>query len=150
MKSETEMSKALIKRPPAQLAPAPLPGPPDPFATFLQACSPSSRRTMGARLTAAARTLAGDRTATAESFMWQGLDYGETLRVLGALADAKQAPATINLTRSALRKMAKVLFSLRLLDVEERQRIEDIPPVAGSHLPRRAFTAREIRKLFAI
>ncbi|MEO6950574.1 MAG: tyrosine-type recombinase/integrase, partial [Polyangia bacterium] len=55
------------------------------------------------------------------------------------------------LTRAALRKIAKVLFGMRLLSIDERQRIDDVSPARGKRLPRgRALSSREIRELFAV
>jgi site-specific recombinase XerD len=103
---------------------------------------------MRARLSAAAAIL--EPGSLAESFKWARLDHAAVARVLAALGEGRASAATRNLTRAALRKMAKVLFSMRLLDVEERQRIDDIPAVKGKRVPRgRALTQREVRRLFA-
>jgi site-specific recombinase XerD len=103
---------------------------------------------MRARLSAAVRIL--EPGAGAASFAWATLDHAAVAHVLAALADERASAATRNLTRAAFRKMAKVLFSLRLLDVEERQRIDDVPAVKGKRVPRgRALTQREVRRLFA-
>ncbi len=138
---------ALVHQP-NQLGPREPGDPPTPLAVFLASCSPGSRATMRSRLNAAARILV--RGATAETFPWEALDHLAVVGVLATLAEQKAAPATINLTRAALRKMARILFRLRIMDVEERLRIDDLEHAKGSRLPRgRALTKRELRKLFA-
>lgn len=119
----------------------------DPLEAFRARCSPSSWPTMHARLNVAASIL--QPRATAETFPWATLDHVAVSQVLRQLADAKASPATQNITRAALRKMAKVLFGLRLMSVEERQRIDDLDAARGKRLPRgRALSQKEIRKLF--
>jgi integrase len=119
----------------------------NPFGVFLSTCSPRSRPTMRARLAAAARILRP--SGRAETFAWERLDHRAVMLVLATLGEARASAATRNLTRAALRKMARVLFSQRLIDVEERQRIDDVPAVRGKRVPRgRALTQGEVRRLF--
>lgn len=118
----------------------------DPFKVFVQSCDERSRSTMRARLNAAAGILIPGTTA--EAYPWATLDHVAVVHVLDKLKD--QSPSTRNLTRAALRKMAKVLFGLRLMSIDVRQRIDDVPPARGKRLPRgRALDSRQLRKLFA-
>lgn len=117
----------------------------DPFRVFVQQCDQRSRSTMTARLDAAARILVPGSTAA--TYPWTTLDHVAVEHVMSKLSDA--APATRNLTRAALRKMARTLFGLRLMGIDERQRIDDVPPARGKRLPRgRALDERQLRKLF--
>ena len=144
---------ALVRRSPAPLDAAPevLDGQlvqaegADPFKVFLASCDERSRPTMRARLNAAAGILMPG--STADAYPWATLDHVAVLHVLSKLAD--QSPSTRNLTRAALRKMARTLFGLRLMSIDERQRIDDVPPARGKRLPRgRALDERQLRKLF--
>jgi integrase/recombinase XerD len=128
----------------------PRPGPSrDPFAAFLASCAPSSKGTMRARLAAAAAVLAPGTAA--ERYPWQTIDYVAVTHVLDRMAAANASPSTRNLTRAALKKMARVLFGLRLMPLDERQRIDDVPAARGRKLPRgRALDARQLRKLFKV
>ena len=133
-------SGSLVQRPPGDQ--------PGPYEVFCATCSPNSRATMCSRLDAAARILKPGMTAA--TFPWPALNHLAVLGVLAHMRERKQAKATIDLTRAALRKMAKVLFRMRLLDVEERMRIDDIEPPKGKRLLRgRALDEKEVRKLFA-
>jgi integrase/recombinase XerD len=149
---------AIVRRPPdaALVAPpevlngelVPNTGPSaEPFAVFMSSCSAGSRATMRARLQAAAGILAPG--STAERYPWPILDHVAVSHVLHQLEASKAAPSTRNLTRAALRKMAKVLFGLRLIGIEERQRIDDVDPARGKRLPSgRALDDKDFRKLF--
>jgi hypothetical protein len=85
---------------------------------FLAKCSPASKGTMRARLAAAAAILKPG--STPETYPWDTLDHVAVSHVLDRMAAAKASPSTRNLTRAALRKMAKVLFGLRLMSIDER------------------------------
>lgn len=156
---------ALVPRPPAQLqAPpevldgqlVPRSGPSAaPFDAFMAACSPSSKATMRAALQAAVNILAPG--STAETYPWAALDHVAVAHVLDKLTVVdkrtgklrRASPATLNLTRAALRKMARTLFGLRLLSIDERQRIDDTKPARGKRDARgRALDDKELRKLF--
>lgn len=77
------------------------------------------------------------------------LDHVAVSHVLDRMAAAKASPSTRNLTRAALRKMAKVLFGLRLLSIDERQRIDDVDAARGTREARgRALDEKELEKLF--
>jgi integrase/recombinase XerD len=157
---------ALVPSRPAQLAPPPnvldgqlVPhaGPSaDPLDAFLAACDERSRGTMRARLDAAARFLSPG--STAERYPWVSLDHVAVQHVVTNLPAVDRAgkvklasPATRNLTRAALRLMARTLFKLRLMSIDERQRVDDVRPARGKRLPRgRALTEAELRKLFRV
>ena len=125
------------------------------FTKFLTMCTERSRYTMVACLHAAARILAPAEEGSegyaraAQLFPWPSLKHDHVVYVMAALDGKNASPARSNLIRSALRKMARVLFSLRLIDVDERQRIDDVPTAKGEREPRgRALDQRELRKLF--
>lgn len=120
----------------------------DPLDAYLRSLpSENSKRTMRSRLDAAAAVLRPG--ATAETFAWATLDYAGVVRVMDALREAGASPSTRNLTRAALRGMARTLFALRMIDARERMAIDDVRPDRGSREPRRpALDAKEVRKLF--
>jgi len=145
----------MVRVPPGELVPpevvdaqlVPRAASDDPLEVFKLACDERSRPTMVARLQAAARILQAG--ADASTYPWATLDHVAVLHVLAKLDEAGASPATRNLTRAALRKMGKVLFGMRLMSVDERQRIDDVPPIRGKRLPRgRSLTDRDLRKLF--
>jgi integrase/recombinase XerD len=157
-KRKKPASTAIERRPPAQLSQRPeiITGelvrrpdePHDPLTVDLDSLpSEASKTTMRSRLTAAASILS--KGSTAETFPWRTLDASRVLRVMQTMRDAKAEPATINLTRSALRGMARTLFGLRLLDAHERQSIDDIKPDRGTRVAKRpALDGKQVRKLF--
>lgn len=155
-RKRTKESTALVRVEPAQLAPPTDGGDEDrPLDRFLRsyARSEASRRTMHQRLDVAAGILEPGKNA--QTFAWESLDAAKVERVLAQLRERNpttgkpSSPATVNVTRAALIKMARVLFSMRFLTVEDRQFVEDVERDRGQRDPRgRALDAREIRKLF--
>lgn len=150
-------SRAIVRRPVAPLvSPEVVTGelvqrpdaPPDPLTVYLASLpSPASKSTMRSRLTVAAGILSPG--SSAETFRWASLDAASVVRVMDELRADNASPATVNVTRAALRGIARALFGLRMLDAHERQSIDDVKPDRGSRVAKRpALDAKEVRKLF--
>ena len=144
----------------------------DPLAIYMaQLRSPASRRSIFSVLTRAARIFdALDREidpteseATAATYPWGtpgAISFAKVQAAVALIAEEpspgheeadepKKKIAMARLLASALKGLARAAFSLRLLDVEERLRIDDlrVPKSTGSERGRRLSDA-EVARLY--
>lgn len=108
--------------------------PPDrnPALVYLSSLAPSGRRAMAGRLRQVATLLGHDAL---ETVPWHLLRYQHVAALRTLLQERGQAPATVNLTLSALRGVARAAFNLEIISAEDYQRIRSVPSVRGSRLP---------------
>lgn len=162
-----EGSRALAPFAPPKLAS-------DPLAIYLaQLRSPASRRSILSVLSRAAKIFDGmDRECdpeeseeTAASYPWGtpgAISFAKTQAAVSIIAeepspghededDPPRKVAAARLLASALKGLARAAFSLRLLEADERQRIDDIrpPKSTGSERGRR-LTDAEVARLFDV
>lgn len=116
----------------------------DPAAVYLASLAPSGRRTMAARLTAAAQLMGSDPVA----IDWAALRFEHVTALRSRLSEMGRAPASINATLSALRGVARAAWQLGKIAAEDYYRIAGVKNVRGSRLPAgRALTPGEIGAL---
>ncbi len=126
----------------------------DPTRAYLASLtSERSRQTARERLRSAARVIGLD-PAEAETFPWHRLRFQHIDFIRSRLSekdpatDKRRAPATINLTLSILRGIARYARNMNLMSDEEYRRIGEVKPATGEHLPvGRAAAAGEILAL---
>jgi site-specific recombinase XerD len=126
----------------------------DPTKAYLASLtSERSRQTACERLRAAARVIGLD-PAAAEDFPWHRLRFQHIDFIRSRLSekdpatDKRRAPATINLTLSILRGIARYARNMNLMSDEEYRRIGEVKPAIGEHLPvGRAAASSEILAL---
>jgi site-specific recombinase XerC len=116
----------------------------NPAAVYLASLAPSGRRTMAARLAAAAALMGGDpRTVD-----WSALRFEHVTALRSKLSEMGRAPASINATLSALRGVARAAWQLSKMDADDYRLIAEVKNVRGSRLPAgRALTPGEIGAL---
>jgi site-specific recombinase XerC len=116
----------------------------DPAAVYLAALAPSGRRTMAARLAAAARLMGGDPLEVD----WSALRFEHVTALRSRLSELGRAPASVNATLSALRGVARAAWQLGMINAEDYHRVAGVRNVRGSRLPAgRALTPGEIGAL---
>ncbi len=116
----------------------------NPAAVYLASLAPSGRRTMAARLTAAAQLMGGDPRAVD----WSALRFEHVTALRSRLSELGRAPASVNATLSALRGVARAAWQLGKMTAEDYHRIAGVKNVRGSRLPAgRALTPGEIGAL---
>ena len=107
----------------------------------------SSRTTMRRALDQAARILAGE-FARADTLPWERVRFDHMSALRATLAD-RYAPATANLTLTAVRGAMRAAWKLELVSHEDYARAADVPRVPGSRvLSGRALSEGEVRALF--
>lgn len=116
----------------ALLHPTQFPPDRDPARVYLASLSPTGRRAVAGRLRLVAQLLGHADLATVP---WHLLRYQHVAALRMALVERRQAPATVNLTLSALRGVARAAFNLELLSAEDYQRLRDVRAVRGERLP---------------
>jgi len=80
---------------------------------------------------------------------WHSMRRHHVLAVLGMLADAGKAPATVNTYLSALKGVALEAWAMKQIDTDSFQHIKQVRSVRGSRLPKgRALERHEISRLF--
>lgn len=116
----------------------------NPAVMYLASLAPSGRRTMAARLAAAAQLMGGDpRVAN-----WSSLRFKHVTALRSRLSELGRAPASINATLSALRGVARAAWQLGQMSAEDYHRIAGVKNVRGIRLPAgRALTPGEIGAL---
>jgi integrase/recombinase XerD len=116
----------------------------NPAAVYLASLAPSGRRTMAARLTAAAKLMGGEP----HTIDWAALRFEHVAALRSRLSELGRAPASVNATLSALRGVARAAWQLGRMTVEDYHRIVGVKNVRGSRLPAgRALTSGEISAL---
>jgi site-specific recombinase XerD len=126
----------------------------DPTHAYLASLiSERSRQTACERLRSAARAIGLD-PAEAEAFPWHRLRFvhidfiRSRLSEKDSITEKRRAPATINLTLSILRGIARYARNMNLMSDEEYRRIGEVKPATGEHLPvGRAAASGEILAL---
>lgn len=151
------MSRALLPPIPTAITRPAMDGP-DVLGHYLATLAPRSRHTMIKTLTRCTRELArleglegaALRAVSAVSYAWgaPGALTWERSNALVAII-AQRHPPTARLALAALRGLARAAHALRVLPVDERQRIEDIraPKLSGARRGR-ALIEREIGELY--
>jgi len=116
----------------------------DPTKAYLDSLtSERSRQTAREHLRAAARVIGLD-PAEAQAFPWhrlrfQHIDFIRSrLSEKDPITDKRRAPATINLTLSILRGIARYARNMNVMSDEEYRRIGEVKPATGERQPRRA------------
>ena len=104
----------------------------NPALVYLAALAPSGRRAVEGRLKLIAGLLGHENFA---ALPWHLLRYQHVAAIRAKLLELGQAPATVNLSLSALRGVAKAAFNLELMTAEEYQRLRNVPTVKGERLP---------------
>jgi integrase/recombinase XerD len=116
----------------------------DPAMVYLASLAPSGRRTMAARLTAAAELMGGDQRAVD----WSALRFEHVTALRSKLSEMGRAPASVNATLSALRGVARAAWQMGKMSSDDYHRISAVKNVSGSRLPAgRALTPGEIGAL---
>lgn len=116
----------------------------NPALIYLATLAPSGRRTMAARLTAAAVIMGGDPSKVG----WSALRFEHVTALRSRLSELGRAPASVNATLSALRGVARAVWQLGQMSAEDYHRITGVKNVRGSRLPAgRALTPGEIGAL---
>jgi site-specific recombinase XerD len=140
----------VVSRAPAISTGAPVSiSPPDlaelnPAACFLAQLQPSGRRSTRARLDRAARLLG----ATLDTLRWHELRFEHVVAVRTYLQAQGLSPATVNMTLSALRSVARAAKNLGQMSVEHCDAIREVAGVRGDALPSgRALARTEISVL---
>lgn len=155
------MKRALAPRPVSGLGSAHAEAQTNPFVQYIASLpSERSRATMLSVLKRAAQELARldgldealREQVTAESYAWGApgaLTFARVNLVVAAIAEAKQRPLA-RLALSAMRGIARMAFNLKLMTVEERQRIDDAKaPKLSKSRRGRALTSEERRAIYA-
>lgn len=120
---------------------------PSPAAVYLAGLQgPASRTTMRAALDRILRLLRAN--VAIEVFPWHQLRHEHVSAIRAQLAE-RAAPATAQLSLSALRGVLRSAWRLGLLDSDGYQRAVDIPPIRGSRVKGRHVSPADIRQLFA-
>src|SRR4051812_40605318 len=91
----------------------------NPALVYLASLAPSGRRTMAARLTAAAQLMGGDP----EKVDWSALRFEHVTALRSRLSELGRAPASVNATLSALRGVARTSWQLGQMNAEDYHRI---------------------------
>jgi site-specific recombinase XerC len=138
----------------------------NPLALYMASLrSPASRRTMLSALGRAARIFdaldhgltAGGSSETAVTYPWAAEGALTFARVQAAVAivaeelnrDGEPKATMAALVLAALRGMARTLFGIRRLSLDERMRIDDVkPPKLSGRTRGRRLTDAEIARLF--
>jgi site-specific recombinase XerD len=119
----------------------------DPVAVYLAGVATSSRAVATRRLRAVARMIAPDGAAVP----WHALRYPHLVAIREQLLARGLAPATVNLTLSVLRGVAREAWNLGYLSPEEYERIRQIKPARGERLPTgRSASQGELRALLDV
>jgi site-specific recombinase XerC len=116
----------------------------NPALIYLASLAPSGRRTMAARLAAAAQLMGGDP----QTVDWSALRFEHVTALRSRLSELGRAPASVNATISALRGVARAAWQLGKMSAEDYHRITGVKNLRGSRLPTgRALTPGEIAAL---
>jgi site-specific recombinase XerD len=125
----------------------PVPAKPCPATLYLAGLRASGRKAMAVKLRSVARIVG----LSPKEIRWSGLRYEVVSVVRALMIERRYAPATVNATLSALRRVAHSAWQLKQLKTDEYQRIRDVKSVRGSRLPRgRALSDREVARLVAV
>lgn len=108
--------------------------PPDrsPVAVYLSSLAPSGRRAIAGRLRQVARLLGYDDYPAVP---WHLLRYQHVAAIRSRLQELDLAPATVNMTLSAMRGVARAAFNLELMGADDYQRVRNVGPVRSERLP---------------
>lgn len=116
----------------------------NPAACYLAQLQPTGYRSMRARLTHVARLFG----ATIGTFCWHELRYEHVVAVRALLQAEGLSPASVNMTLSALRSVARAAKNKGQMTAEDYDRIREVKSVRGSRLPAgRALARTEISVL---
>jgi len=116
----------------------------NPAACYLAQLQPSGRRSTRARLERVARLFG----ASIGSFQWHELRYEHVVAVRHKLQEQNASAATVNMTLSALRSVARSAWHLGQMSADAYQGIRDVRGVRTSILPAgRALAQTEIAVL---
>ncbi|HEY0098637.1 MAG TPA: tyrosine-type recombinase/integrase, partial [Pyrinomonadaceae bacterium] len=119
----------------------------NPAACYIAQLQPSGRPSTRARLSRVARLLG----ATLGTLRWQDLRYEHVVAVRAWLEEQKASPATVNMTLSALRRVAREAFSLGQMESDAYLRIRNVSGIRASVLPAgRALARTEISVLLEV
>jgi len=117
-----------------------------PAAVYLGQLAPKSRRTMHQALNSMAVLLTGGQ-CDALTLDWSKLRYQHTA-ALRSIFMSKYAPATANRMLSALRRVLKEAWRLKLIEAEDYADAVNLKNIRGTRLPRgRALAGNEIAAL---
>jgi integrase len=123
---------------------APSKGETNPALLYLASLAPSGRRTMTARLRAAAKLMGTD----SDTVDWTDFRFEHVTALRSRLSELGRAPASVNATLSALRGVARSAWQLGKMNADDYHRIVGVKNVRGSRLPAgRALTPGEIGAL---
>jgi len=129
--------------PPSELAPVAMEQRPavsdSPEEVYLAGLSPTGRRSMHSKLTSVARLLGA---SSVEEVPWERMRYREVAAIRARLIAAGLAPATVNSTLSALRRVAREARNLGFISSAEYDLISDVEPARGS----RVLAGREVAR----
>jgi len=108
--------------------------PPDhsPAMVYLSSLAPTGRRAIAGRLRHVARLLGHEDYL---SVPWHLLRYQHVAAIRSRLQELHLAPATVNMTLSALRGVARAAFNLELMGADDYQRVRNVGPVRCERLP---------------
>jgi len=116
----------------------------NPATVYLASLAPSGRRAMAGRLRVVADVLGHDL----EGLPWHQLRFEHLQAVRTKLTERRQAPATVNLTLSAVRGVMRAAFNLGQIHADQLQRVCSVGSVKGERLPAgRALTIGELTAL---
>jgi len=116
----------------------------NPAKVYLASLAESGRRAMAGRLRAVADVLGHDL----EALPWHQLGFEHLQAVRTKLQERGQAPATVNLTLSAVRGVMRAAFNLGQINADQFQRICSVGSVKGERLPAgRSLTIGELSAL---
>ncbi len=126
------------------LAPVPEHARPEPSESpeevYLARLSPKGRLGMHSRLLSVARLLGAE---SIDQVPWEKMRYKDVAAIRAELTAQGLSPATVNLTLSALRGVAKESWRLGFMTSDEHALIRDVESVRGSRL----LAGREVAQL---
>ena len=102
-----------------------------PEEVYLARLSPRGRLGMHSRLLSVARLLGAESIAQVP---WESMRYHDVTAIRAGLTAQGLSPATVNLSLSALRGVAKEGWRLRFMSSEEYALVRDVESVRGSRL----------------
>ncbi len=111
-----------------------------PEEVYLARLSPKGRLGMHSRLLSVARLLGAENI---DQVPWENMRYKDVAAIRAELGAQGLSPATVNLSLSALRGVAKEAWRLGFMSSEEHALIRDVESVRGSRL----LAGREVPQL---
>jgi len=127
-----------------QIIPSTVPAEHSPVTVYLYSLAPSGRRSIKSKL----QSIADMFNCPFGSMPWHELRYQHLEAIRASLQESDLAPATINMTLSALRGVTKSAFNLDLMSADAYTRLCNVKPVRGERVPvGRALSVGEIGAL---